>query len=258
MAEKYDQEEAMIERYISPGDKIEIKSTVKVLLPDGTEGIRRYTTSVYDILEDDKIQIVMPMEQSRLVLLPTEGEYDVSFFSSGGIYKTTVRIIDRLRVNGSYVLVSEMITSLRKSQRREYYRFNCIIDMAYRKMAPREEVLVSKGFISFLSDSGMMSGMIVDISGGGLRFISECPFETDSALYIKFQLPVADATSSFALAAKVIFSKEIENHIGEFENRLKFIFIEDTDREEIIKYIFSEDRKNRKNEKADGEEWQLV
>lgn len=74
----------MIEKFISPGDKLELKSTVSVVLPDGTEGVKTYKTSVYDILDDGRLELVMPMEKTRLVLLPVDGEYDVCFFPMGG------------------------------------------------------------------------------------------------------------------------------------------------------------------------------
>lgn len=71
----------MIEKFISPGDKLELRTTVRVTLPDGTEGIKTYRTSVYNILEDGKLELVMPMEQTKLILLPVGGEYDVCFYS---------------------------------------------------------------------------------------------------------------------------------------------------------------------------------
>lgn len=80
MNEIYNQEESMIEKFISPGDKIELKSTVSVVLPDGTEGVKTYKSSVYDIQDDGRLELVMPMEQTKLVLLPVDGEYDVCFF----------------------------------------------------------------------------------------------------------------------------------------------------------------------------------
>ena len=55
---------------------------------------------------------------------------------------------------------------------------------------------------------------------------------------------------SFLLAAKVVYSGEIENRTNEYENRVKFEFIDTATREEIIKYIFDEERKNRKNGKG--------
>ena len=49
MNEIYNQEESMIEKFISPGDKIELKSTVSVVLPDGTEGVKTYKLSLIHI-----------------------------------------------------------------------------------------------------------------------------------------------------------------------------------------------------------------
>ena len=50
----------------------------------------------------------------------------------------------------------------------------------------------------------------------------------------------------FALAAKVIYASEIENREGEYEIRLQYVYINNTIREEIIKFIFEEERKSRK------------
>lgn len=245
----------MIEKFISPGDKLEMRSTVEVLLPDGTEGIKLYKTSIYDICDDGKLEIVMPMEQTRLVLLPVDGVYDVCFFSHGGMYKADVRIVDRQKINGTYILVAEMITNLRKHQRREYYRFNCIIGMWGREMTRQETYsLVEHGIIGELTDGTLSRGVIVDISGGGLRFVSREIFRQDSLIFANFKLTVAEETKEFTLAAKVIYSREIENRENEYENRLKFVYIKDSEREDIIKYIFEEERKCRKNSRGMVEE----
>ncbi len=81
----------MIEKFISSGDKLELKSTVRVILPDGTEGVKTYKSSVNNILDDGRLEFVMPMEQTKLVLLPIDGEYDVCFFSHSGVYPTESR-----------------------------------------------------------------------------------------------------------------------------------------------------------------------
>lgn len=47
----------------------------------------------------------------------------------------------------------------------------------------------------------------------------------------------------------MIYSGGIENREGEYENRVKFEYIDTMTREEIIRYIFDEERKNRKNGK---------
>ena len=50
-----------------------------------------------------------------------------------------------------------------------------------------------------------------------------------------------------SVAARVIYSGEIEKRKTEYENRVKFELISSAMREEIIKYIFNAERKNRKN-----------
>lgn len=240
----------MIEKFISPGDKLELKSTVSVVLPDGTEGVKTYRTSVYDILDDGRLALVMPMEKAKLVLLPVDGEYDVCFFSHSGLYRAGVRIVGRQKISGIYVMIAEMISNLHKYQRREYYRFNCVIDMTAREMTRQEADAFARGRTCLISESDMIRGVIVDISGGGTRFVSRQKFNEDSLILMSFNLPIMESDRPFLLAAKVIYSGVIENRTNEYENRVKFEFIDTATREEIIKYIFDEERKNRKNGKG--------
>ena len=241
----------MIEKLISPGDKLEMRSTVSVVLPDGTEGVKTYESSVYDITDDGKIEILMPMEKQKLVLLPVDGEYDVCFFTSGGMYRVNVRIVDRQKINRTYIVVAELITNIHKFQRRDYYRFNCVIDMAVREMSYEESKAFRDGLPDLVSDEGMTRGVIVDISGGGLRFVSRQPYRAGAILIMEFLLPISEIETPFRLAAKVMYSGEIENRESEYENRVKYEFIDKNTREEIIKYIFDAERKYRKNGKIE-------
>lgn len=241
----------MIEKLISPGDKLEMRSTVSVVLPDGTEGVKTYESSVYDITDDGKIEILMPMEQQKLVLLPIDGEYDVCFFTGGGMYRVNVRIVDRQKINRTYIVVAELITNIHKFQRRDYYRFNCVIDMAVKEMSYEESKAYRDGMPELVSDEGMARGVIVDISGGGLRFVSRQFYRAGGILLMEFLLPISDVETPFRLAAKVMYSGEIENRESEYENRVKYEFIDKNTREEIIKYIFDAERKYRKNGKLE-------
>ena len=236
----------MIVKFISPGDKVEMKSTVNVVLPDGTKGIKTYKSSVYDILDEGRLEIVMPKDQTKLVLLPVDGEYDVCFYTHGGMYRADVKIIEIQKINGIYVLVTEMISNLHKYQRREYYRFNCIIEMMAREMTKKETDIYAEGLAELLPQSDMIRGVIVDISGGGARFVSRQLFRESSMILMRFELPILDMEKSFLLVGRVIYSSEIVNRANEFENRVKFELIDSVTREKIIRYIFNEERKNRK------------
>ncbi len=250
LAKKLDQEASMVEKVISPGDKLEMKSVQEVTLPDGTEGIKLYKSTVYDVSEDGRVSIVMPMEKTKMVLLPIEGEYEVCFFSNGGMYNANVRILEREKINNTYVLITEVVTNLHKFQRREYYRFNCIVEMMAKELAKAEAEAFGKQLGYLVSEADMKRGVIVDISGGGLRFVSRHSFEEGTILYLRFKLSINDQEKEFRVAAKIVVSREIEKRQDEYENRVKFLYLDNITREEIIKYIFDEDRKNRKNGKG--------
>ena len=52
------------------------------------------------------------------------------------------------------------------------------------------------------------------------------------------------------IIGKILSVKESENKKGVFEHRVKYINMGVNDREEIIKYIFEEERKNLRKEKG--------
>ena len=65
-----------------------------------------------------------------------------------------------------------------------------------------------------------------------------------------FNLEIADKEKEFNMAAMVLSSEQIPNRADEYQNRVKFLNMNTTTREDIIKYIFNEERKNRKNGKG--------
>lgn len=240
----------MIANIISPGDKVEMKSMVSVVLPNGMQGIKTYQSSVYDILEDGTLELCMPIEQNKIVLLPVEGEYEVTFFTRDGMYRSSVRIIDREKVDNSYVVVTELISNVYKSQRREYYRFNCMLEMKARELSDEEVEAYRNGGVKALSEWGMKSGVMADISGGGLRFVSKQKYNVGNLALVQFALPIQGKEKIFKLVAAVMGSAAVKGHEGDFENRLKYEYIDKNTREEIIRYIFDAERNNRKNRKV--------
>ena len=92
--------------------------------------------------------------------------------------------------------------------------------------------------------------MIVDISGGGAKFISDRQFERESKILFVFSLNLNGKQTEFSVIGKIILSDQIEGRNGEYKNHVQFVNIKDRDREGIIRYIFEEERKIRR--KASG------
>lgn len=86
---------------------------------------------------------------------------------------------------------------------------------------------------------------IRDISGGGLKFVSQTAFTEGEQIALLFSLNSHGKETVYELAGEVLSCRENDNQKGEFEHRLKFTGILRNQREAIIRFIFEEERKKR-------------
>ena len=237
----------MLTDYIGPGTKLDLQPMVKADEPIIGGKRKTHESRIYDILSDDRIEIMMPTEKGKLVLLQVDDEYDLYFYTPKGLYQCFARIIDRYRSNNIYILVMDLISNLRKYQRREYYRFSCALDMWQRLLKEDEIDSISRNGI-LVPDPALplKHSVIVDISGGGLRFVGNYHYEEDSLICCIYHLITHDSDKEYRLIGKVIKVQELPNKPGQFEHRVQYVNINEEEREEIIHFIFEEERRNRK------------
>jgi len=241
----------MLSDYILPGNRVEIQAVERVKPASKTEGKKIYISQVREILNDDQIELLMPMEKSKLILLPVNVEFDLYFYTNNGLYQCFATVIDRYKDNNQYVLLLELNTNLRKFQRREYYRLSCALEMSSRPLEKEEKEAMDKNSDIYLVPGlPLKRSVVVDISGGGIRFISSHKYEPDALLYTKYNLIIEGAAKEYTLISKVLNVRELDNRPGVFEHRAQYVDIDTYEREEIIKFIFEEERKHRKREKG--------
>ncbi len=240
----------MLSKFISEGDRIELQSLDRKPDTLHTEEPQKiYHSRVITILSEDSLEISMPMEQTKLILLPVDGEYDLVFYTEGALYQCFARIIDRYKSNNVYILVVELTSNLRKYQRREYYRFSCVLEMNARTLQEEEiQAIEERAPLELQPNLPIKRSVIVDISGGGLRFISSQRYEPDSLIYCGYQLLKDGKRKQYEVVGKVLAVKELENKPGTFEHRVQYYNLDVRTREEIIKFIFEEERRSRKKE----------
>ena len=206
----------MLSDYITPGDRVEVKAlhpnTVLTHLDSSADEYydvnRTYRTRVYDLLSDDVVSIEMPTEKTKLVLLPVGEDFDLCFYTMKGLFQCYARVRDRYKTSNVYILEMALTTNLRKFQRREYYRFNCVLDMKARNLSQDEERQITAHEVEFIdTDMLLDDGVIVDISGGGARFISSSRYEVGSLILFKFNLELDDNVRSYSLVGRVVASE---------------------------------------------------
>lgn len=240
----------MLSKFIAPGDKVELQAVVRNTNKDQEAEKKIYYSLVNEIQSEDRLEITMPMEQTKLILLPVDDEYDVVFYGSSGLYQCFARIIDRYKSNNVYVLVLELTSNLRKYQRREYYRFSCALEMCTRTLE-EEEIKAIEKKVPYTLTSGLplKRSVIVDISGGGLRFMSSLRYEPESLIYCSYHLLRGGERKQYEVIGKILSVQELDNRPGTFEHRVKYMNMDEETREEIIRFIFEEERRSRKRER---------
>lgn len=236
----------MLAKFINEGTRLEMQALERE--DSGTENKPKiYASKICDIISEDTIEIMMPMEQQKIVLLPVDKEYDMKFYAGAMLYQCNARVIDRYKSGSMYLLLMELTSNLRKYQRREYYRFSCVLEMGARNLEEEELLALGNNREKPLQPGlPLKKCVIVDISGGGLRFISTEKYEVGSLIFCTYQLLLGGEPKPFEVLGKVLAVKEMSNRKGSYEHRLQYHNLDVHTREMIIKYIFEEERRARK------------
>lgn len=237
----------MLSKFITEGMRLELQAASKTKDDPADFGEKIFMSKVYDVMSEDTIEILMPMEKQKLVMLGLNREYTMRFYGETGLYQCTATVADRYKSGNVYILLMELTSNLQKYQRREYYRFSCVLEMNVRNLTEEErEELEEKQTARFHPEVLTYNGVIVDISGGGIRFVSRQRFQPGSFIFSSFGLKVGGIHKTYVMVSRVLASRLLENRNATYEHRAQFYNLEESIREDIIKYVFEEERKSRR------------
>ncbi|HHX55951.1 MAG TPA: PilZ domain-containing protein [Clostridiales bacterium] len=172
-------------------------------------------------------------------------------------------------------MIFKILNDFVKVQRRQYYRLNINFDVEFHLYTSVELKVYRTLFedqalseeekgklIDLLIDSqeeNISKGLVLDISGGGMRFQSKDQLKKDDFINLHFSLDTNSITKEYNIQAVVIESSKSYNKIYDdknvYENRVQFMNISKEDRENIVRFIFYEQRKQRQREKGDTNIW---
>lgn len=245
----------MITEIIKPGDKVEIKKLQQIPKGEKKEPDNSlYKSKVLDLTENGDIVILMPIENGQLVLLSLGIRLELNFYSKGGLYRSIGQVKERYKQDNVYMLVLELKSQLEKYQRREYYRFPCILDIDYFLLS--EEYLqletAENIYVKLRQQDEKVreyAGQILDLSGGGIKFRAPEKVEENQLLLVGMYLKSEKIDKQYYILGRVVGSARSEKANGRFyEVRVKFLIEDDKVREEIIRYIFEEERRMRQKD----------
>ena len=230
---------------IKPGDKIDIRLLQQVENEERTgDTVKVYKSQVLDINKRGNLEISMPTEGTKLILLPLDVRLEFVFYSG-----------ERFKRDNIYTLEVELKTRLEKFQRREFYRYECSIDFKFFELTEEQADLATvEEIFAQLRDEHfndkIRTGTIVDISGGGIRFNSDTELKSGDHILAVAHLANERMNQEFHIVGSVI-SCEKKEQVTEkkYVSRVKFMIKDDRVREDIIRYIFEEERLTRQKDK---------
>lgn len=223
---------------------------------------KQYVSQLLDIEAGKRCaKISMPIENKVIVPLEIGDVYRIVIYTSNGLYQCTSKILKRYRENSLYMLDIQFIGRLEKYQRRQYYRLICDMAVSHRTQNKDEIVLqdrlVADNFetpeqkqacIDELANMEFdwEKGYVVDISGGGIRFNSPVKYEKGDIIVLKI-VAAELGSEPCVVNLKVLQSaKRDVDTGGRFEIRGEYVDINNVMRENLIRYIFEEQRRRIK------------
>ncbi len=235
-----------MQEIITIGNKVDMEALVHGNVEKDESKRRVLSCRVMDIPSDSIVRISMPFHEGRIVPLSVGDQYQMTIFSDRGIYASQFVVVHRLKEGNLFLADMEMQRPLKKVQRREFFRHDCRIPASYRMISEKEEL----GLEEEDSPIDWKKGVILDISGGGLRMVSEHHETANQIIQIRFILELEGELREFIEFGKLIASIRRENVANLYEQRVEFEQIGDKDREQIIRYIFDEERKKISRDKG--------
>lgn len=241
----------MMKDIIALGNKIEMQE-IDLRMGGSEHEDRVYVSQLLEFDEEDSelLYIAMPIYEGRLIPLEVGRKFELSFYAKKGMYTCNSEIIRRFKTRNVYVLVVRVTSELKKNQRRQFYRLDINIEVFYKIFTNEDEKYfrAMRKISDEMIDRPFEKGMTIDVSGGGIRFISKDNIALGSKMMVRLPLELDTEIKDCNVIAKVISSIPSRGKERLYENRVEFVQINDSDRETLIKFIFKVERNIRKKQ----------
>jgi len=225
---------------------------------------KSYSSRVVQILEGNMIKAVIPVDNGKAMVLDAIERYNMEFYTKRGIFQCEGKVVRKFREKISLYVVFELLTEFEKLQRREYYRLECLLDIKFKRSMDISKLKLEESEASDeekkdvsnaeqkndAQDSSWKVGIATNISGGGLRFNSREQLNKGERVLVKMRLVFDDMVKEYTVPGSVIVCNEVPSRPGIYEARVQFVDINRQDREDIIRFVFEEERRIRQKKKG--------
>lgn len=221
------------------------------------------SSKVIDIIDEVTFKLTMPMNKTITIPLEIGEESYMYFYTTYGILAARAVVSERFFEGSVAVMVIKLVTELEKTQRRQYYRLQCSIDARFHILNDEEK----RGLRDFIGESRLVienknryiemiaensssweECIVIDLSGGGVKYLSDKEMPKHELVILAVKLKIGEDIKEYFLLMNIISTFRKTNELAKFEIRTKFVGLRETDREAIVRFVFEEERRNRRKE----------
>lgn len=205
----------------------------KLLLHDLSRSKGKTSVSqMLDIIDDKTYIISGPLENKNVVPLYKNNLLEVAYFKKDrGKFFFQATILE-VKSKGFYKVKVKRTSRIKKIQQRNYFRLSCNLS------AVKEHILNEGNEERTINEECITE----NLSGGGIGVL--CNFSHTIGDLVNIQIDSDGIVLS--TRGEVIRIVKSSNHEYKYSIGVKFLEMDDSDREEIIKFIFQQQRKLRK------------
>ncbi len=207
---------------VKVGNKIEISYKQDFLQQ------KTFLSQVEKVLENKQVIAQVPMLYGKVSKLPTTEEYTMLFISDTGVYVFEAEIVNYFYLSGYEMMLIKLISEGQKKQRRDFFRFSCLLPMKFSVIDVPE-----------MDPTVKHDGFIKDIGGGGMKYVSNADIPESCTIKVLVIL----SNNYVILSGKLLQKQVLPSGSQRFQYRLSFASIASEDREKIIHFIYNEQRR---------------
>jgi len=187
-------------------------------------------SQVFDKIDNYILFIATPIFHNRNVSISIGETLKITYIKQNiGVFGFKAKVIGKKRISDLSYLKIERLGDVFKEQRRNFFRLEITLQIKVKTIDPK------------YGEQMEIDGLTKDISGGGLRFITEKPLKLNTRVEITIYIE-GEPVAVQGRVVRCLLSTELEN---KYEIGIMFENIDEKTRTKVIAFIFENQRRMR-------------
>lgn len=217
-------------RSLVAGNRLEIS-----LLSD-KKATHAYVSQVEEVMDASHVKVHMPISYGELMRLDKNVDYSALFFTDRGMLRFDCQVVEYSKDGDFHFLILEMRSEGERIQRRDFFRYEVMLPLKFALLD--EESLHKLDSIHIEYEDGVVQ----DIGGGGIRFVSNVLLEEDDLIRIVLLLN----NETIVVLGRILHRQYFPKSNYKYQYRVIFVGEFLAEQTKIVQYIFNEQRKEIK------------